>query len=304
MQLLVIVSMFFAFTLFIAVFQGFGRRIDNKNKRLQSIVGNSNQEIDEELNIPFTQRFLMPVLYSVLKTFSRLFPKNKQKDTIELEKKLKLAGIKLSSNEFLAARFIFAIVLVVISFTLAFLLDIFPFLKFLIILMALVLAVFVPSYYLKIKIKKRQQGIRDQLPDVLDLMTVSVEAGLSFDMAIFKISENFQGMLVDELMMVQREIQMALPRRDALKKFADKNDIPELKTFVGALIQADHLGLPIKNVLRIQSAQLRLARKQIAEEKAMKAPIKMMLPLIIFVFPVIFIILLGPTILQMMKTFG
>jgi tight adherence protein C len=105
-------------------------------------------------------------------------------------------------------------------------------------------------------------------------------------------------------MIVQREIQMALPRREALNKFAERNNLDELKIFAGAIIQADQMGLPIKNVLRVQSSQLRLARKQAAEEKAMKAPIKMMLPLILFVFPVIFIILLGPTVLQLIKTFG
>jgi tight adherence protein C len=142
------------------------------------------------------------------------------------------------------------------------------------------------------------------MPDIMDLLTVCVEAGLGFDGALLKINERFEGPLVDEFMIVQREIQMSLPRKEALKKFSDRSGIPELKTFVGALIQADQMGLPMKNVLKVQSSQLRLARKQIAEEKAMKAPIKMMLPLVFFVFPVIFIVLLGPTVLQLIKTFG
>jgi len=308
MSSLVITTMLFMFTLILALFQGLGKRMDNKYRRLEEISGKLYDEIDEELSIPFVQRFFVPALYGLLYTglkfFSRLFSKNKRRDTPKLERDLRLAGIKMSISDYLAAKFMFILGIIGVTLVIAFVLRISGVFKFLIILAGMILSILGPSIYLSTRIKNRQGLIRNQMPDVMDLVTVCVEAGLGFDAALLKIDEHSQGPLVDELIIVQREIQMGLPRREALKKFADRNSVSELKTFVGGLIQADQLGLPIKNVLRAQSAQLRLTRKQIAEEKAMKAPIKMMLPLVVFIFPVIFIVLLGPTVLQTMKTFG
>ncbi|MHB8964299.1 MAG: type II secretion system F family protein, partial [Saccharofermentanales bacterium] len=176
--------------------------------------------------------------------------------------------------------------------------------RFLIFLMGTVLAILVPRYYLKSSIKKRQEGIRGDLPDILDLISVSVEAGLGFDFAILRVVNRSKGPLAEELKVVYREIQMGIPRREALKSLADRSDVEELRTFVSSIIQADTLGISIKNVLRAQSSQLRQTRRQRAEEKAMKAPVKMILPLVIFIFPVIFIILLGPSVMEIAGTFG
>jgi len=304
MSFLVTITMLFAFVLFVALFQGFGKSLDNKSRRLEAISGKLYEEIDEDLSIPFMQRFFVPALYGVLKVLSRFFQKNKRKETPKLEKDLKLAGITMSFSEYSAAKLMFMLGIIGCALVISFVFPISGMFKFLIILVGMILAILGPSLFLSTRIKNRQGLIRNQMPDVMDLLTVCVEAGLGFDTALLKIDEHSQGPLVDELIMVQREIQMGLPRREALKKFAERNSVSELKTFVGGLIQADQLGLPIKNVLRAQSAQLRLTRKQIAEEKAMKAPIKMMLPLVVFIFPVIFIVLLGPTVMQAMKTFG
>ena len=303
MSLLVIVSMALSFALFVAVFEKQGKKSDNKSKRLRAI-SNKSPGVDEDLDVPFIERFFVPVFYGILKASLRLFPKSNPKETSQLEKKMKLAGITISVHEYSAAKLMAMIGAVGISVIIAFSLQAPVSTKFFVLLFGSFLAVLGPSFYLGTRIKNRQTLIRNQMPDIMDLLTVCVEAGLGFDGALLKINERFDGPLVDELMVVEREIQMALPRREALKKLADRNSISELKTFVGALIQADQMGLPIKNVLRAQSSQLRLTRKQIAEEKGMKAPIKMMLPLILFVFPVIFIILLGPTVLQLIKTFG
>jgi tight adherence protein C len=293
----------FAFVIIVALFGGIGKKIDNKNRRIKAI-SNQLPIMEEDLEIPFVERFFMPVLYKLLKLFSRLLPKNNQKETSPLENKIKQAGIMIPIQEYIAAKLIVMLGTIGLAFILVLVFSVSPTLKFFILLLGGIAAVLGPNMYLSTRIKNRQGAIRNQMPDIMDLLTVCVEAGLGFDAALLKINERFEGPLVDELMIVQREIQMALPRKEALKKFSDRNDIPELKTFVGALIQADQMGLSMKNVLKVQSSQLRLARKQIAEEKAMKAPIKMMLPLVFFVFPVIFIVLLGPTVLQMIKTFG
>ena len=302
MTFLVASSMGFVFTLFVALFQEIGKKSDNKNRRIRAISGKP-PSIDEELEKPFAERFFMPVLYGSIRAFSRLLPKAQKEDS-PLEKKIRQAGIKISVREYSAAKLIAMLGTMALTFIIAFSFRIPATSKFFILLLGTTISVMGPSLYLSTRIKRRLSFIRNQMPDIMDLLTVCVEAGLGFDAALLKINERFEGPLVDEFMIVQREIQMALPRREALKKLADRNGIGELKTFVGAITQADQMGLPIKNVLRAQSSQLRLVRKQLAEEKAMKAPIKMMLPLILFVFPVIFIVLLGPTVLQVIKTFG
>ncbi|MCX7614973.1 MAG: type II secretion system F family protein [Clostridiales bacterium] len=303
MTLLIIASMALSFTVIVILFEGIGRKSDNRNRRLKAICGKS-PVIDEELDIPFTERFFAPIFYGIIKTFLRILPKNNPKETSQLEKKIKLAGITISVQEYSAAKLMAMLLTITITVIAAFLIDASTPAKLFVFLFGSIIAISGPSFYLSTRIKKRQAFIRNQMPDIMDLLTVCVEAGLGFDAALLKINERFVGPFVDELMIVGREIQMALPRRDALKNLADRNGLPELKTFIGALIQADQMGLPIKNVLRAQSSQLRLTRKQVAEEKGMKAPIKMMLPLILFVFPVIFIVLLGPTILQLIKTFS
>jgi tight adherence protein C len=215
-----------------------------------------------------------------------------------LERNLKLAGIRMSSGDFSAIRLI-----VMISVTAASMLPIFagnvlPEIRFLILVAGLIMAVLIPRYYLKSKITARQERIRQDLPDVLDLLSVSVDAGLGFDSAVLRVASQADSPLADELMTVHREIQMGKMRREALKDLSLRSNVEELKIFIGSVIQAEQLGISIKNILRTQSSQLRVSRKQRAEEKAMKAPVKMMLPLVIFVFPVIFIILLGPSVLE------
>lgn len=145
--------------------------------------------------------------------------------------------------------------------------------------------------------------MRNQLPDVIDLLCVSMEAGLSFDSALARINERLSGILVDELNFILTEIQLGKPRRIALKNLMDRSSVEELNTFISAVIQSDQLGISIKNVLYSQSQHLRNFRRQKAEEQAMKAPVKMMIPLLVFVFPVLFIVLLGPTIINLIQQF-
>ncbi len=142
------------------------------------------------------------------------------------------------------------------------------------------------------------------MPDVLDLLTVSVEAGLGFDAALLKVVEKQKGVLADELMRVLQEIKMGRPRRESLRDLAKRNKPAEdLNNVVASLVQADQLGISIGGVLRNQAKQIRQKQRQRAEEKAQKAPVKMMIPLVFFVFPTIFIIVLGPAVIQIMDMF-
>jgi len=158
-----------------------------------------------------------------------------------------------------------------------------------------------PELHLRQKIRTRQVAIVRALPDVLDLLTVSMKAGLGFDSALQKVTEKMSGPLPTELQKVLHEVKMGVMRRDALRSLAQRTGIKELQSFVSTLIQADQLGVSISNVLHIQSESVREQRRQVAEENALKAPIKMLFPLVLFIFPTLFIVLLGPAVLQIMK---
>ena len=151
-------------------------------------------------------------------------------------------------------------------------------------------------------------GLRAQLdkkrePDALDLLAVSVEAGLGFDGAIAKITEHMEGPLADEFSLTLGEMRIGESRQDALKRMADRVDAPELSSFTRAIIQADQLGTSLGRILRVQAADSRLRRQAAAEEKAMKAPIKMLFPTVLFIFPAIFLVILGPAFMNLEKVF-
>jgi tight adherence protein C len=163
------------------------------------------------------------------------------------------------------------------------------------------IAFMAPDYILNAKARRRREAIRTQLPDALDLLAVSVEAGLGFDGAVTKLTEHMHGALIDEFAMTLGEIRIGETRQTALKKMAERVDAPELSTFIRAVVQADQLGISLGRILRVQAADSRLRRQQAAEEKAMKAPIKMLFPTVIFIFPAMFIVLLGPALMNIMR---
>ncbi len=141
---------------------------------------------------------------------------------------------------------------------------------------------------------KRQVDVARALPDSMDLLTISVEAGLGFDAALSQVSQNTDGPLAGEFFRVLQEMQIGKSRAEAFRSLADRTTVPELRQFVSSLVQADQFGIPIARVLREQSQELRVKRRQVAEEKAQKVPVKIMVPLVLFIFPVLFIIILGP----------
>lgn len=160
-----------------------------------------------------------------------------------------------------------------------------------------------PGYYLKLKTKARCQQALKELPDVLDLLTVSLEAGLGFDAALSKLISKKEGVLSTEFRRCLEEIRLGKTRREALTGLRDRVELDELKVLISSILQAEKLGIGMVQVLRVQSAEVREQRKQRAEEAAMKAPIKMLFPLVLFIFPSLFIVLLGPAALQFIDVF-
>ncbi len=148
------------------------------------------------------------------------------------------------------------------------------------------------------KIKKRQDEITKAMPDALDLLTICVEAGLGFDAAMQKVAEKWDNELSRAFSRTVQEMQLGKLRREALRDMAGSMDVPDVTSFTAAIIQADQLGVSMAKVMRIQSDTMRMKRRQRAEEKARQAPVKMMIPLVFFIFPTILIVLLGPALIQ------
>jgi tight adherence protein C len=160
-----------------------------------------------------------------------------------------------------------------------------------------------PGMMVSMRTRRRREDLRAQLPDALDLLAVSVEAGLGFDGAITKLTEHMDGALIEELSLTLNEMRIGESRHDALKKLAERAPAPEVGNFARAIIQADQLGISLGRILRVQATDTRLRRQAAAEERAMKAPIKMLFPTVAFIFPAMFLVILGPAFLNLSKLF-
>jgi tight adherence protein C len=277
------------------------RQIKNRLERLQPALTVGSQR-DPELAKPLWLRLFGPLLTKIGGAIARLTPENTRQ---QAEKLLQLAGHPggLTVKEYLVIKTVIAVVLPGLA-------DWFWFRnvaspsRWLNVAVMVILALILPDFCLKRTIAARQTRITEALPDTLDLLTVSVEAGLGFDQALLKIVEKTKGPLTEEFQRVLHEVRIGKARRDALRELGIRVGVEDLQTFVAAIIQADQLGVSIGNVLRIQSQQLRQKRRQKAEARAQKAPVKMLIPMILFIFPSLFIVLLGPGALQLIDNFS
>ena len=161
-----------------------------------------------------------------------------------------------------------------------------------------------PNLFLYQKVYDRSKRMQRELPDAIDLMTISVESGLAFDAAVQQVARNTEGPLADEFSRVLREMQIGQGRAAALRGLADRTEVDDVKSFVTAMIQADSFGIPIANVLRIQSSEIRTKRRQRAEEQAQKVPVKITVPLIFCILPTLFIAVMGPAVIHIIDSFS
>ena len=175
---------------------------------------------------------------------------------------------------------------------------------FLIFAAFIVAGMYVPFFVLRQMVEERREAIRQSMPDVLDLLCVSVQAGLGFDGAMGKVTAKMKGPLIEEFERLLQELRMGITRRNALNRLAKRCGIEEMKLFTAALIQAEKLGVGTAQVLEIQSENMREMRRQRAKEKAAKLPVNIIFPTTVFIFPALFIVVLGPAIVTIMKTFS
>jgi len=309
MKLVVLMSAIAVFLLFAAALSGVGAAMDRRERRLASIAGEKSDFGDEELGRSFSDRVLRPV-YERFASVVRRTAGNGQngrrasKSEQKLEKTLRSAGIGMSAQEFTFVKTGATFVLLGVCFlAMRFLpLELFP--KLMLLSVVLAICIIAPKYWLASRVKTRKEAIIRDLPDVMDLLVVSVEAGLGLDAAITRLYEKDKGVVMQELMGTVRDVQMGLPRRVSMREMADRCGVKELTSFVTALIQAEQLGVSIKSVLISQADRLRTQRLQRVREKAQKAPVKMLLPMVGLIFPVLFIILLGPAVMNLVEVFS
>jgi len=254
-----------------------------------------------ELSIPFTQRVIIPILRQIAEFINRFTPQS----IIEtIRRRLELAGnpVRLGAGEFFVLQIIAGLGLFGLTHVL--LLRAPPLQRWALSLSIGGLGFYYPMLWLNQQIARRKKEILKTLPDALDLLVICVEAGLGFDAAMQRVAERWNNELGKAFARVLQEIALGRSRRDALRDMAARVDLPEMTTFVAAIIQAEQLGVSIAKVLHIQADQMRLRRRQRAEELARKAPIKMLFPLVFLIFPAIFVVLLGPALLIVIKQFG
>ena len=299
-----------AFMIVVLVLYDKGTEEDIKERRVKAVNRlNSKDNVYNALDDTFVNRFIKPLLNKAKQSVEDATEKSSSKSASNAEKEekiskqLRLAGVKMSSADYAFLKQGIFIVSIFLGALLALVIPLGPFVKFLIFIVVFILGYAGPDFVLKSMVNSHQEAIRMQLPDAMDLLGTCIEAGLSFDGALVKVAEKMEGPFIDELIILYNQIQMGKPRNDALKQMADSSEIQELKTFVAALAQANELGIPINNVMTVQSEQLRETRKRVAQEKGLKAPVKMMIPMVLFIFPTILIVIMAPSALNMMEMF-
>lgn len=254
-----------------------------------------------ELQKPFSERVLKPILDQIGGIIKRFTPLEVLATT---HKKIIAGGLSIQPLTIITLQVITAVVL---PCTLA-LMGVIEKLGggkgAGVLLFSCMIGYFIPDLWLNGKGNARRLDITRALPDALDLLTISVEAGLGFDQSLMKVVEKTKGALSSEFGKTLLEVRMGKPRREALKDMATRVDVPDLNQFISALVQADKLGVSIGNVLRVQSDQMRNKRRQRAEETAMKAPLKMSFVLVFFVLPALLIVLLGPAAINVIEQLG
>jgi len=254
-----------------------------------------------ELSASFAERVIYPALDAISNLVSQFTP---AKTREKIRRRLELAGNpgNLTPGSFTVVQLVATVVLGGLVFGLMLIAKPPMARRILFTALAALVGFFLPSLWLTSKIKRRQDEIIKALPDGLDLVTICVEAGLGFDQAVQHLVEKQDNELSRAFNRYLQEVSLGRTRRDALQGFSSRMDVPDVTSFVAAIIQADQLGVSMAKILRIQSNQMRIRRRQRAEQKAHQAPIKMLFPLAFLIFPSMFIVLLGPAVLQIMDS--
>ncbi|MDQ0256980.1 tight adherence protein C [Evansella vedderi] len=285
-----------------------GEKKDRIRSRVTTVFqGNyteaTTDEKDEIKKLSFSKRIVAPVWKKMKGSTQKKISNEKLE---KIENKLLQAGspFGMTPGDYRILQIVVMILLPVLFGFYAYILDSTN-TGFIVMLVfgGIICGLFLPSFYLKVKTNSRNKLASKELPDFLDLVTVSIEAGLGFDSALTKVVEKRQGVLSYEFQICLEEMRLGKTRREALSGVRNRLNNSDVKSLIGSIIQAEQLGIGLVQTLRVQSLEVRQRRKQRAEEAAMKAPVKMLFPLVIFIFPCIFIVILAPAVLQFLNGF-
>jgi tight adherence protein C len=274
---------------------------DRVRARLEALRGGPVAQPVPEQGLSFSERLIRPMFAVPVQTLKRLMPENMLKGT---EQRLLVAGEPMTLNAFLTFRLVSAVTLIALPFLLISSSGMKPGpMAFLLIGSFGAAGILLPQMWLNQRVSHRQNLIIKSLPDAFDLITTCVEAGLGLDAALSRVAEKVEGPFADELSRMLREVALGKERRDAMRELGERTGVPDLQAFVNAVVQAERMGSSVGAVLRVQSEQLRVRRRQRAEAQAYKAPVKMIFPLILCIFPTLFIVILGPAVITIMQDF-
>lgn len=305
---LVITYSVLALILAIIIFGKKGAEEDNNLKRMKTIGKDVVTAEYKNVDTSFYERNIKPIVdkMSNLDSNGNKQSKNAKKraSNEKLALQLRKAGIHISVSTFNFFKMAIMVVGIVFSIGIGLLLMNVTSSYYIVILVGCVASAIGPTLFLNMKMRKNQDAIRSQLADTLDLLSVCMEAGLSFDAALVKVAERMEGPLIDEFITVLKQVQLGKSRNEALKNLSDSTDVNELKTFISAVIQANTLGIPITNVLAAQSDQLRVAKREKIREVAAKVPTKMTIPTVLLILPAIICVIMGPVIINVMSELG
>jgi tight adherence protein C len=275
----------------------------DRSVQLVQALTNAPKELTKEYDESFADRIIGPFQGRASKIAKRLSGSDAPE---RIRKRLDVAGnpVGWTVERVQAGKVIGAIVMFLVMTSLTAVMGAGLTVRLVLIVGAVIAGWLGPNMYLYQKVFDRSNRIQRDLPDAIDLMTISVESGLAFDAAVQQVARNTEGPLAEEFSRVLREMQIGQGRAEALRALADRTEVDDLKSFVTAMVQADSFGIPIANVLRIQSSEMRTKRRQRAEEKAQKVPVKITIPLIFCILPCLFIAVMGPAVIHIMDSFS
>lgn len=278
------------------------RGVDPLEERLAEFAerGEAASLHEIEMSQSFMERVVIPMANRLGELAVRITP---QKALDSIERKLEMAGNPrgIEPTTFFAARFIFAVIFLV-GLSLMYGNELFEFTNFLITIGATVFGFIMPNMLIDSRIRRRQDEVRKALPDALDLLTICVEAGLGFDAAMRKVADKWDNELSIAFGRALQEVQLGKLRREALRDMADRIGASDFDSFIAAVIQSEQLGVSMAKILRIQADDMRVRRRQRAEQAAQKAPVTMLLPMAFLIFPTIMMVMMGPAILMIMNS--
>ena len=275
----------------------------NRSLSVLNALTTAPEEMKKELDAPFADRVLFPLLSRTQGLGRKLTPADAND---RIREKLERAGNPpgWTIDRVMAGKVVGFAAALVVSLVLTLVMGLSFAMTMVVVVGASLAGYLAPNMYLYQKAHDRADAMQRALPDAIDLLTISVESGLGFDAALAQVARNTEGPLAEEFARMLQEMQIGRGRAEALRSMGERSHIPDVRSFVGAMVQADAFGIPVGQVLRVQSSEIRVKRRQWAEEMAQKVPVKILVPLIFCILPCLFIAVLGPAGISIMNNFS